>query len=692
MAVPTTTGGSGINSQPRRGSSSRALRTDRIFRSGTLIAAGTAPVLIVAIGIALIVAAKRSIILNGLGFFLGEKWKPNPPTAMMHVGNIFGVLPFVYGTLLTSLIALALAVPIGVGGAIFLAEIAPRKLSTPLSFFVEMLAAVPSIVYGYWGLSYLCPILVGIEHWLTTNFGHIPFFATTIGTGTGQDFFAAGLVLTLMILPFITAVSRDVLQTVPVSQREAALGLGATRWEAIRTVVLRYASSGIIGAVMLGLGRALGETMAVTMVIGGSVTIGHLKNLASFSIFRSGYTMTSLLMDQYPSPNSSLHAAALTQVALTLFLITVVVNAIARGLVWLTAMKAGGGSDNSVRLKVLVSSSLKNGFLACIVVVFLFQAASDIKHLGAAGVFGGAEVVFMLAIVLWAISRILTNSRWQPQWRRFASAMGIAACAFCTLIAVGALIGLLTYVVQHGLPALNAGFFHKPDPDNPDSGGMLHAVVGTAELVFMAALIGIPTGILGGIYLSEFGNDRVGFVIRFFADLLNGVPSIVLGIFAYAIIVVTTTAYQGVAGGVALAIMMIPTVMRTTEELMRLVPDSLREGSLGLGATNARTVWKVVLPSARGGILTGALLAIARVSGETAPLIMVGCSSNLFHLDPRHALASLPVTIYVLRNAPSNLAIQQSWSAALVLVALVLIASLLARLISSRGIAATRTG
>ncbi len=691
MAVPTTNNGSGINSQGTRGRSSRALRTDRIFRSGTLIAAGTAPVLIAAIGIALILASKRSLVANGLGFFIGEKWKPNPPTAMMHIGNIFGVLPFVYGTILTSIIALALAVPLGVGSAIFLAEIAPRKISVPLSFFVEMLAAVPSIVYGYWGLSYLCPILVGVEQWLTANFGHIPFFATTIGTGTGQDFFAAGLVLTLMILPFITAVSRDVLQTVPVSQREAALGLGATRWEAIRTVVLRYASSGIIGAVMLGLGRALGETMAVTMVIGGSVTIGHLKNLASFSIFRSGYTMTSLLMDQYPSPNSNLHASALTQVALTLFLITVVVNAIARGLVWLTAMRAGGGSDASVKLKAFVASAVKFALLAVVLLVFLLQLLSDLHTRGVLGLFGGAEIAFFLVVAVWAASRFLTRSQWQPQWRRFASSAGIAACAVCTLVAVGALIGLLTYVVQHGMPALNAGFFHKPDPDNPDSGGMLHAVVGTAELVLMAALVGIPTGILGGIYLSEFGNDRIGFVIRFFADLLNGVPSIVLGIFAYALIVVTTTAYQGVAGGFALAIMMIPTVMRTTEELMRLVPDALREGSLGLGATNARTVWKVVLPSARGGILTGALLAVARVSGETAPLIMVGCSSNLFHVDPRHALASLPVTIYILRNAPSNLAIQQSWSAALVLVALVLVASLLARVISNRSIAATRS-
>jgi phosphate transport system permease protein len=208
---------------------------------------------------------------------------------------------------------------------------------------------------------------------------------------------------------------------------------------------------------------------------------------------------------------------------------------------------------------------------------------------------------------------------------------------------------------------------------------MLHAIVGTGEFVLMASLLGIPLGILGGIYLAEFGNNRFGFALRFATDLLNGVPSIVIGIFAFTLIVQTTHGNQGFAGGFGLGVMMIPTVMRTTEELLRLVPMSLREGSLALGATYARTIWKVVLPTARNGILTGVLLAVARVAGETAPLLMVGSASSLFQTNPHGTIASLPMAIYTLYNQGSPLQFKQSWGVALILVLLVLIANLLAR-------------
>ncbi|HZP80243.1 MAG TPA: phosphate ABC transporter permease PstA, partial [Chthonomonadaceae bacterium] len=183
----------------------------------------------------------------------------------------------------------------------------------------------------------------------------------------------------------------------------------------------------------------------------------------------------------------------------------------------------------------------------------------------------------------------------------------------------------------------------------------------------------------GGLFLAEFGNNRLGAYTRFAADLLNGVPSIVVGIFAYTIVILPTKSNFGYAGAFALGILMIPTVMRTTEELVRLVPMSLREGSLALGATHARTVWQVVLPTALGGIITGVLLAVARVAGETAPLLMVACNSSNWVTDLRQKMSSLPVQIYVLRDDPSQLALRQSWGAALVLVLLVLVFSALAR-------------
>jgi phosphate transport system permease protein len=672
--------------EPLRGSVSgrKARLTDWIFRNLTLLFAFSTVVLIAGIVFTLYMAARPNIAHSGGAFFHTSIWDsvaPDPDSGKK-TGDLYGVLPFVYGTLVTSALALLLAVPLGVGAAIFLAEIAPRWLSTPLSFVIEMLAAVPSIVYGFWALLYLVPLLQNhVETWLGRNFGQIPLFASAPGTGSGNDFLAAGLILALMILPFITAVSRDVLRTVPQAQREAAYGIGATRWEAIKDIVLRYASGGIIGAIMLGLGRAIGETMAVTLVIGNAPTVPKLSDPASFSLFRPGNTMTSILANEYPSPNSPLHLSALTEVAFTLFFVTIVVNALARGLVWLTALReSGGDSEASIRAKAMVSGGIRFGLVGLFVVVILYQDYNDLRLHGAAGLFGGAEIIGLLALGLTLFNRQAPHLPIFPTWRRIGNLFATALCALCTLIAAGALAVLFFYVFKAGISSLNRQFFLKPNPLDPDKGGMLHAIVGTSEFILMASLLGIPLGILGGIFLAEFGKNRFGFWVRFATDLLNGVPSIVIGIFAYTLIIVNTHSNFGLAGGFALGVMMIPTVMRTTEELIRLVPMALREGSLALGATHARTIWQVVLPTARNGILTGVLLAVARVAGETAPLLMVGCNSNLWNTDPRGQLASLPMSIYVLRDAGTPLALSQSWGVALVLVTLVLVANLLARL------------
>ncbi len=531
---------------------------------------------------------------------------------------------------------------------------------------------------------------VGLESWLNRNFGHIPLFARAPDAGSGMDFLAAGLVLALMVLPFIAAITRDILRTVPLAQREAAYGLGATRWEVITGVVLKYAGSGIIGAVMLGLGRAIGETMAVTMVIGSKINLPTTAVPSSFSLFRPGYTMTSLLVDQYPSPNSDLQLSALTQVAFSLFLITMVVNGLARGLVWLTAMKAGGStsSEISIRARKLSSEIMRWGGIVVLAAAFGYQAYNDVRVHGVSGLFGGAEIIGLFIIVMIFVTVRVPATRWFLIWRRGCNRLGLAMCAVSTLIACTALALLFFYVAKAGIGALNPQFFHRPDPAHPESGGMLHAIVGTIELILMACVMGVPLGVLGGIFLAEFGNNKLGFGIRYATDLLNGVPSIVLGIFAYTLVIAIKKylhvasggpSFQGYAGGFALGIMMIPTVMRTTEELVRMVPNGIREGSLALGATHARTVWKIVLPTARPGIVTGILLGVARVAGETAPLLMVGCNSQLWSINPANAIASLPVQIYVLHDSVSPLALQQSWGVAVVLVLFVLVFNILAR-------------
>jgi len=296
--------------------------SDRVFKWSLLIFAATVLALIIALGYELWRSSLPSIHRFGWRFLHTSTWDP--------VHQVFGALPFIYGTLVSSLIALVVAVPISLGTALFLAELAPRWLRSPVSFLVELLAAVPSVVYGLWGIFVLVPALRPVEAWLGARLGFIPLFQ---GPPYGIGMLAGGLILAIMILPFIIAVSREVLQAVPVSQREAAYALGSTRWEAIRGPVFRYARAGIIGAIILGLGRALGETMAVTMVIGNRPEI-------SASLFNPAYTMASVLANEFTEATDRLQISVLIEIALILFVLTILINAIARLMIWSVARGA----------------------------------------------------------------------------------------------------------------------------------------------------------------------------------------------------------------------------------------------------------------------------------------------------------------------------------------------------------------
>lgn len=251
----------------------------------------------------------------GIGFLYGLEWKPSQ--------EIFGALPFIYGTLVSSLIAIILAVPVSIGVAIFLVEQAPKVIAKPIAFMVELLAAIPSVVYGLWGIFVLAPVIREyIGPLLQSTLGFIPLFQ---GRVTGIGMLTGGIILALMITPIITAVVRDVLEAVPVTQREAAFALGATKWETT-TIVLANAASGIAGAVVLGLGRAIGETMAVTMVIGNSPQI-------SASLFEPANTIASLLAANFAEATDKLYLSALIEIGLVLFLVTFIVNALAKLLI-----------------------------------------------------------------------------------------------------------------------------------------------------------------------------------------------------------------------------------------------------------------------------------------------------------------------------------------------------------------------
>ena len=302
---------------PERGLTVRQAVADRAFRIALLGATLLFVVLIVSLFVELVLGSWESIVAFGAGFLWSSEWNP--------VTNHFGALPFIYGTVVSSAIAIVIAGIVGISAAVFLAEFAPGIVARPVSFFIELLAAVPSVVFGLWGLFVLAPILSQtVEPFLQRYLGFLPIFSGQI---YGIGLLTAGLLLALMIVPTVAAIARDLIQAVPNELREASIALGATRWETATRVVLPSARAGIVGACVLALGRALGETIAATMVIGNRPAIAA-------SLFAPGYTLSSVIANEFTEATSSIYLSALLELGLILFLVSVIVNAGARVLMW----------------------------------------------------------------------------------------------------------------------------------------------------------------------------------------------------------------------------------------------------------------------------------------------------------------------------------------------------------------------
>ncbi len=419
-----------------------------------------------------------------------------------------------------------------------------------------------------------------------------------------------------MILPTVTAVSQAVLGAVPTAARDGAYALGATRWEVVAGVVVPAARSGIIGALMLGLGRALGETMAVTMVIGNRGTI-------TLSLFALGDTMASVIANQFSEATYALYTSALIEIGLLLFAVTVLLES--------RRSPAGDAAWRQLRR----AQSL--------------MAANPFSTPGL-------------------------------RTRRIRGRFLEGLCAVAAFIGVGALLVIFIYITLQGIGAINLDFFlHTPKPVGETGGGMANAIVGTLLIVAIAAAIALPIGIGAGTYLAEYGVGRFANLVRLLSDVLTGVPSIVVGILAYQLVVLRMGHFSAIAGGVALAALMLPPIVRTTEEILRLVPWEYTEGALALGAPRWRTILTVVYPAAIGGLLTGIMLALARAAGETAPLLFTAFGNKFWNLDPMQPTAALPLQIYTYAISPYDDWHRQAWGAALVLVTIVFVLSALAR-------------
>jgi phosphate transport system permease protein len=576
---------------------------DTVF--GSVCRASAWSVIVIAVSLTVVLAIQSCPFFRAVGFEFLRIVPWNPGGAHPSYGG----LALIYGTIATAAIAMVIAAPVGIGAATFLAEIAPAWARTGGAFLIELLAAIPSVVYGLWGLQVFAPLIGGP--------GILP----------------AGLILAVMIIPYITAVSYDVCRAVPRSQRECALALGATRWQTIRTTVLPFARPGIVAACFLALGRALGETMAVTMIIGN-------KALAIESPLTGvGDSIASVIANQLNEATTELQRSGLVGLGLLLLVVTMAVNILARLLI-----RQVGKVKPRVAAPRAFPVSAKP------------QTPSDNRR---------ARLVNQL----------------------MTSLMGA-----CLIVTLAPLFLILGFILVRGLPGLSWAFFTQlPEPPG-EGGGLAHAIVGSGLIIGLATVAAVPIGILAGVFLAEYRTAKSAPVVRFVGEILGGVPSIVIGIYAYALWV-GSRSFSAWAGAFALGVMTIPIVLRTTEEALRLVPQSLRNASYALGANHWQTIVRVTLPAALPAVITGVFLAVARIAGETAPLLLTAYGSSFFPktlpqgIDERTPF--LPKYIYDYARSGFPDWERQAWAAALVLVTVVMLLNVGVRLATGKRLVST---
>ena len=553
-----------------------------------------------------------------LNFLLGPDWAP---TAFV---PLYGIFPLIVGTLLVTLGAMVFAVPLSIGCAIYISELASPRMKNILKPAIELLAGIPSVVYGFFGLIVL------------TNFIRIAF-----DLPTGETWLAASVLLGIMALPTIVSVSEDAISSVPQEYKEGSLAIGATRWQTISRVLVPAALSGIAAAIILGIGRAVGETMAVMMVAGNSAIIPD----PIWNILSPLRTLTGTLgIEMGEVSVGSDHYNALFGVAVVLLIITLVINISAVAI--LRHLKEGRTSGHSRKPIISTRSreiimQVARATLIALVIVFLFIAAPW----------------WLATLILLAGGAVYFGRAYLSE--KHVQTIAFALVGAATLFVLAILVIILQDIIINGLPALSWEFLTQPPLDSGRAGGIFPAIVGTLLLVLGAIAIALPLGVGAAIYLVEYTMEgRITRLIRTGVDLLNGTPSIVFGLFGFAFLVLyLNIGVSMLAGQITLALMVLPTVIRTTEESLKNIPQSLREGSLALGATKWQTISRVVLPPAVPGIVTGAILSIGRAAGETAPILFTAVvfSSRFLPDSVFQPVMALPYHLFILAtNVPGS--------------------------------------
>ncbi|WP_422154368.1 phosphate ABC transporter permease subunit PstC [Methanoregula sp.] len=557
-----------------------------------------------------------------VNFLFGPTWAP------AQVVPLYGISALIVGTLLVTLGAMVFAVPLSIGCAIYISELASPRVKSVFKPATELLAGIPSVVYGFFGLIVL------------SNFIRISF-----NVPSGQTWLAGSIILGVMALPTIISVSEDAISSVPREYKEGSLATGATRWQTIIRVIVPAALSGIAAAIILGIGRAIGETMAVLMVTGNTAIIPN----PIWNVLSSVRTLTGTLgIEMGDVEIGSTHYHALFGVALVLLIITLIINMSAVAI--LSYIKEGRMGSRAK--KPLIQSPT-------------LDLIKDKLHSGSRIIILALFALLFLVIGLWEVALIIifAAAAWhygRNQVSRHHIEKVAFACVIAAAIAVLAILAIiLGYIIINGLPAMSWQFLTQPPTDLGRSGGIFPAIVGTLYLVGGAIAIALPLGVGAAIYLVEYTREgRITKLIRTGVDLLNGTPSIVFGLFGFAFLVIfLNIGVSLLAGMITLALMVLPTVIRTTEEALKNVPQSLREGSLALGATQWQTIRKVVLPPAVPGIVTGAILSIGRAAGETAPIMFVAVvfSTRFLPTSLFQPVMALPYHLFILStNVPGS--------------------------------------
>jgi phosphate ABC transporter permease protein PstC/phosphate ABC transporter permease subunit PstA len=628
--------------------SKQAWRGGRGYGPARWLGAGVFAAVVFAVAVSIATGSAKAFTHFGPGFVWSGTYSPDI------TGSGAGLL--IVGTVVTTAVAIVMAAPVGLGAAIALAEFVPSKVAAIATTLVELLAAVPSIVVGLWALLVLSPLFRShVEPFLHS----LPVLGGAVfgGPDYGPSILLAAVVLSIMTLPTLVSLSRSALRAVPLSDREAAMALGATRWQVVRKVVWPAARPGIAAAVTLAVGRALGEAIAVALVIGNEPSWPH-------SLVGPGATLGSSIVNQFGEAQPGLGASSVIALGAVLFVLTVVVNIGGQAL--RRAGRASGSGSFAAPTPALPAAGQPGDVAAHTIV--LPGPGPGAGHAGAWAVSDGATS----APGLNTPAEPFAGPHHTLRRRRLLGTSAQTVCSVCLAAAAAPLVALVVYTVARGAPALSFGFLvHPVAPAFVPGGGISTAIAGSARVVGLALLMAAPPGLLTALFLFE-RPGRIPALLRFGADVLSGVPSIVIGIVAYEIVVRPMHGASTLAASIALAVLMLPIMVRADEEAIRTVSVDLQEAGAALGAPRWRVVRSVVLRGSMPGLVAGNLLALARAIGETAPLLFTLASANF----------AMTLLIFTDAQQPETSLQQVAWATALVLLGAVLALSAFARFIA----------